>query len=466
MTLAILADDLTGACDAAAPFARRGVATVVVLDPAYLDPAHLGLAERPAVLAVDADTRRLSRRLAGARTGLAARALRAGGATRLYKKIDSTLRGHVAVELAATLRAWDAPLAIVCPAFPSVGRWVQDGHLFVDKRGDLGGVDELAGLAGSGNPGARPPTLGRRLARLGLDVVGGGADAVAAALERVRREGARVVVADANTPGHLTALAVAATRLEPAALLVGSAGLANALAEAQFAPGAAPRAGSTDAGAAADRTARPGTASGRGVAGATAGAGSTASGRGAPAASIPVDPAPAAPRPWLVVCGSQTEVTQHQVVELARSGARVIELDVDELLAGTRLAESAGEEAARMLWAGTTPVLRLVVRPDAGGVPSRGSRLDDRAARALARACREAVGGARPAGLFLTGGLTARACLLALGAHGLRLEQEPLPGIAAGRALGGAWDGRAVVTKAGGFGAPDAIKRLVGPGRA
>ena len=99
--------------------------------------------------------------------------------------------------------------------------------------------------------------------------------------------------------------------------------------------------------------------------------------------------------------------------------------------------------------------------PDDGGVRSRGPRLDDRAARALARACREAVGGAQPAGLFLTGGLTARACLLALEARGLRLEQEPLPGIAAGRALGGDWDGRAVVTKAGGFGAPDAIKRLV-----
>ena len=36
MTLAILADDLTGACDAAAPFARRGLATVVLLDLASL----------------------------------------------------------------------------------------------------------------------------------------------------------------------------------------------------------------------------------------------------------------------------------------------------------------------------------------------------------------------------------------------------------------------------------------------
>ncbi|MDP8922529.1 MAG: four-carbon acid sugar kinase family protein, partial [Chloroflexota bacterium] len=238
MTLAILADDLTGACDAAAPFARRGLRTVVVLDLAYPDTSGTssegpGAIGRPAVLAVDADNRRLGRRLAGSRTGLAARALREGGATFLYKKIDSTLRGHVAAELAATLRAWDAPLAVICPAFPAVGRWVQGGHLFVDKRGDLGDVAELAGLTGSAGSGTARTALGRRLARLGLDVVGHGADAVAEALERARRDGAQIVVADANTPGHLTALAAAATRLEPAALLVGSAGLAAALAELQ-----------------------------------------------------------------------------------------------------------------------------------------------------------------------------------------------------------------------------------------
>lgn len=94
---------------------------------------------------------------------------------------------------------------------------------------------------------------------------------------------------------------------------------------------------------------------------------------------------------------------------------------------------------------------------------SRGLRLDERAARALARACRLAVEQSRPGGLFLTGGSTARACLLALGVSGLRLEREPLPGIAAGVAIGGAWAGRPVITKSGGFGAPDAVRRLVRP---
>jgi len=425
--IAILADDLTGACDAAAPFARRGLATEVMLDAAVLPNAGA----MPDVLALDVDTRRLGSKLAATRTGRTVRALRGRGVALLYKKIDSTLRGHVGVEIAATLRAWDAPLAIICSAFPAVGRWVQHGHLFVNGRGDLGAVALLAGLGDAPGEGeisapAKPPPF-----LLDGDVVGRGTDAVLAALEDARRRRARVVIADAHTPAHLTTLAEASARLTPAALLVGSAGLATALAEIRAASGGA--SASTDG--AADAAGR-----GRAESGAL--------------------------MPWLVLCGSQTDVSDDQVVELARAGAEVIELDVDALLSRRRAAEAAGARAARLLGAGHTPVLRLVVSPDSEGVRSRGARLDGRAARALGRACRAAIDGAQPAGLFVTGGLTARACLLALGATSLRLEREPLPGVAAGRARGGIWDGRPVVTKSGGFGAPDTIKRLVRPRQA
>ena len=43
---------------------------------------------------------------------------------------------------------------------------------------------------------------------------------------------------------------------------------------------------------------------------------------------------------------SQTEVTQHQVVELARAGAEIIELDVDDLLA-RRVAGASRRAAGR-----------------------------------------------------------------------------------------------------------------------
>ena len=143
MTLAILADDLTGACDSSVPFARRGLATRVLLAPR---PVAVGPADRVDVVAVDADTRRLSRRLAVSRTTVAARALRTAETTRLFKKVDSTLRGHVGPEILACLRAWDTPLALLCPAFPATGRWVQGGEIFVNGRGSIGKVAALAGL--------------------------------------------------------------------------------------------------------------------------------------------------------------------------------------------------------------------------------------------------------------------------------------------------------------------------------
>ena len=415
MTLAILADDLTGACDSSVPFARRGLITRVLLAPG---PVPFGNSDGVDVVAVDADTRRLSRRLAVARTTVAARALRPQTPTetaRLFKKVDSTLRGHVGPELLACMRAWDAPLALLCPAFPATGRWVQGGEIFVDGRGSLGKVAQLAGLPSD-----------RRTGALSIETLRGGLDAVSTALRRLADGGARVLVADADTPGHLSLLVEAAMGYPQAVLLAGAGGLAAALAEWEVQTRAA--------------------------------AGSPIIAPNSVASST-VDDDP----PWLVVAGSQTEVTGHQVVELARAGAQILELDVDELLARPSLALAAGRRAAELIGRDVTPVLRLVVTPDPAGVHSRGQHLDERAARALARACQLVVERAAPGGIFLTGGSTARACLLALGVSGLRLEREPLPGIAAGVALGGAWDGQPVITKSGGFGAPDALRRVVRP---
>src|SRR3954471_3927935 len=163
MTLAILADDLTGACDSAVPFARRGLATRVLLAPR---PVAVSPGDRVDVVAVDANTRQLSRKLAVPRTTVAARALRAPDTMRLFKKVDSTLRGHVGPELLASMRAWESPLALLCPAFPATGRWVQDGALFVDGRGSPGQVAVLAGLP-----------VDRRAGLLGLGVVRAGVEA-------------------------------------------------------------------------------------------------------------------------------------------------------------------------------------------------------------------------------------------------------------------------------------------------
>ena len=110
----MVADDLTGACDAGVAFAPAVVALreTVRLAPgdALVETTH-SRGEDPHVAA--ARVIELTRRLPPA--GL------------LYKKIDSMLRGNVRAEIEAMLAASGRHRALVCPAFPEQGRTVVNG---------------------------------------------------------------------------------------------------------------------------------------------------------------------------------------------------------------------------------------------------------------------------------------------------------------------------------------------------
>src|SRR5882724_1555236 len=121
----LIADDLTGACDAGALFAGRGRVAVFVTpatpgpewNVAAVDTESRGLAPHRAAKAIRAAAERLGTRLA---QGL------------LFKKIDSTLRGPVGAELESLLAASGRTSALVCPAFPGQHRVVVDGTLLVN----------------------------------------------------------------------------------------------------------------------------------------------------------------------------------------------------------------------------------------------------------------------------------------------------------------------------------------------
>ena len=111
--LAIVADDLTGALDAAAPFARIAGGVLAATGPDALGPA---LAAEPAVLAVSTRSREVSAATARDRVAQVLAALPVG--TRIVKKIDSRLKGHVAAELSAL----EFRRMLVAPAIPDFGR--------------------------------------------------------------------------------------------------------------------------------------------------------------------------------------------------------------------------------------------------------------------------------------------------------------------------------------------------------
>ena len=111
--LAIIADDLTGALDAAAPFATRGINTVVALTPSAL-PEALGQGAR--VVSVSTNSREVTPDAAKQAVRLAVGMLPRD--TLLFKKVDSRLKGNIAAELDAI----DHERCLVAPAIPEFGR--------------------------------------------------------------------------------------------------------------------------------------------------------------------------------------------------------------------------------------------------------------------------------------------------------------------------------------------------------
>ena len=130
--LAVIADDLTGAGDASVQFAKRGWYTVVSWG---LTPGRVW-GSGPDVIAVTTDCRALTNAAAEKLTSDALIALMNVGADRVFLKIDSTMRGSVPGQVAGALAAWRArhadARAVVCPAYPAMGRTVQSNRLLVN----------------------------------------------------------------------------------------------------------------------------------------------------------------------------------------------------------------------------------------------------------------------------------------------------------------------------------------------
>jgi len=198
----LLADDLTGACDAGVSFAMRGRRTTVPLatETGLPDPDVLALSSESRDLPSDAIQEAI---LSIARsTAFTPRIL--------FKKIDSTLRGQPGLEIATALEAFRCDAAIVCPAFPAMHRVVRSGYLSIDGSPDFPPMEIAACLRAGGAEAcivARPDTM---------------SDAI--------RSGARVLVLDAACDQDLDRIAAAG--LDPGLRILwsGSAGLASALA--------------------------------------------------------------------------------------------------------------------------------------------------------------------------------------------------------------------------------------------
>lgn len=190
-----LADDLTGALEAAAKFAARGLTSTVNTERSIL--------ERPRVqvLVVDTETRHLSALEAAVVIRTIAGEARRFAPSLIFKKTDSTLRGNIAAELGALRDVWPEKPIVFAAAYPAMGRTVRGGRLFVNGIP----VHESAFASDRLNP-VRGNDLRQLLGEL------------------------TAIVPDCETDGELLAIARSIMSMGPLPLTAGPAALADVLA--------------------------------------------------------------------------------------------------------------------------------------------------------------------------------------------------------------------------------------------
>jgi 4-hydroxythreonine-4-phosphate dehydrogenase len=406
MSLLVIADDLTGAADCAAAGAADGFSATVLLHSREIEGLDVGRIETD-ILSIDADTRCLVADQAEETTAELIRLCEARGllgtGCLIFKKIDSTLRGNVAAELAAMLQAirdfahdGERASIILAPALPAQGRTTVGGRQMV--RGNPLEESDIW-KTGARAPHTDIPAL---LADAGLSCCLIDIAMVRSGLSQLRRpiemdaQKADVVLFDAETDEDLRAIAKASMSINGDAIWAGSAGLASQI------PHAAGMAGS-------------------------GGALETNFARG----------------PALFVVGSAASVSREQ----ARVLAAMPEIAVIRVTPAVAL--NPDPIAARIIEALQSGRDVLVV-PD----QSESCRSDTVFSRALSKIiapCASLLGG-----LVATGGETARAILDQLGIRRLRVLGEVEPGVPFCVADG--WTRQLpVLTKAGAFGSPDTL---------
>jgi D-threonate/D-erythronate kinase len=393
-SVTIIADDLSGATDSAVACAERGLDTVVAL----VDASDDGRAE---AIAFDADTRRRSTDAAATETARLVRSHANMNGGLLFKKIDSTLRGHIGAEIAALLRARQGTtgspsrlrtIVVLAPAFPALGRTTVQGRQLLNgiplEHTELWQRQTVADDASLLDMMSRSSLKSELVP---IETVRAGARAIRAAMTDVA-DRIDVLVCDAQTEEHLAALAQASLDIDLDPVWAGSAGLIGHLLDA---------------------------------------AELSRQRRGLPQFSSFAGP-------LLFVIGSRSSVSRRQAELLAAED--IVLLTIGEPTFDDATADIS-DRFARAMAAGKD-VLVMSTEASSPGLD----------AGRLTTALRELIAphAGRIGGLFATGGETARVVLTSMGITSLRPVAEIERGIPLSIAVG--TRSLPVITKAGAFG--------------
>ena len=211
----IIADDLTGSCDAGLQMRRSGLPTRVQITKAGV--LNRGIE----ALVLDTESRNVEQEEAAHLVRLALASIDPNSVATVIKKIDSTLRGNVVAEVMEVAAHFEVETIVVAPSFPAQGRTVDGGVLYVHQVSLLKtehGKDPLKAVTED-----NLLTLFGRQKAYEVQHFDGKAET----------DGRRLYVCDATTDEDLRAIARHFASREQRTLFVGSAGIAEALVSLQ-----------------------------------------------------------------------------------------------------------------------------------------------------------------------------------------------------------------------------------------
>lgn len=223
----IIADDLTGANDTALQFHQKGASTKILLDVDCEPKVKAGTE----VWALSSESRNVSADEAIQRVENAVKTLTDNFSFDFYyKKIDSTLRGHIALETITMLTILGYDAAIIIPAFPQEGRITVGGYHLA--KGVPIGRTEMAIDPHSPITESHVPTLlatqlpeGMKslIGSIELHTVMNGAGPILMKINELVKEGKKLIVVDAISLVDIEQITLAINKCESKLLPTGTA---------------------------------------------------------------------------------------------------------------------------------------------------------------------------------------------------------------------------------------------------
>lgn len=424
-SIGIIADDLTGAADTAVHFAKRGLASIVIINTNYQED----ILNCMQILAFNTNSRDVDPQIAYKKVNRVAKILKNRGTKCIYKKIDSTLRGNIGIEIESVMDVFDVGTVILTASLPVHKRITVGGYHLVNQV--PGQSSEITASFNSAKQESHLPTLiqsqtKRRVGHIDLSIIMQGIEALRGEILTRQKRGEQIITVDAASKNDLAIIADAIVAVGLTKIIVGSAGLASAL------PGALRLKYKRERESAILKK--------EGIV--------------------------------VAIYGSKSKISMQQVVkakEMASTG--VIEINIDRILTNERDMDKelgkALEEAKRLIAKDKNIIVKLSdtkVLP--GGEKSLKPKMEiiainKKIVEVLGRVAYKIVKSNKVAGLVLTGGETALSVCKKLNSWGIVLRNEVLPGIPVGELIGGEFEGLNIISKAGSFGKEDALIKAI-----